>query len=280
MRVHHLPHHFFSTRPRAHIGSLPLPLPKTLHVLFTPTQIQLNGPIGTHHFALPKGTICTVRDAISGKTLPLPNGKPPKKRKVKRRMIKNTDKDGEVVTETAETTTAETVIIENAPKGAEEEAAAEQELMLHISHESNVMRGTTRALLANYITGVTRGYTLPIRLVGTGYRASVDTPDVLSLKVGYSHPIDLPFPPGVVATCPKQDRIVLKGYDWQKITQYAAQIRKWKKPEPYNQKGIFVGDETIAKKEEGRRRDEPMNAVRWEEKEEVTSPIQYRNCSD
>lgn len=192
-----------------------------------------------------------MRDAISGKTIPLPNGKPARKKKIKRMKISTTEGKREGMVTTNEAKTPKAIMTENTPAAETkaENTTEDQELMLHISHESNVMRGTTRALLANYITGVTRGYTLPIRLVGTGYRASVDTPEVLSLKVGYSHPIDLPFPAGVIATCPKQDRIVLKGYDWQKITQYAAQIRKWKKPEPYNQKGIFVGDETIAKKE-------------------------------
>ncbi|KAJ3156279.1 hypothetical protein HDU86_004043 [Geranomyces michiganensis] len=112
--------------------------------------------------------------------------------------------------------------------------------------------GTTRALLENMVEGVHEGYMVPLRFNGVGYRALFED-GKLSLKLGYSHPILLDIPNGVEVTIPAPTRVVLQGNDLQKITQFAASIRKWRPPEPYNQKGIFVGDETI-KKKEGKKR--------------------------
>ncbi|KAJ3149932.1 hypothetical protein HDU89_003388 [Geranomyces variabilis] len=112
--------------------------------------------------------------------------------------------------------------------------------------------GTTRALLENMVEGVHEGYMVPLRFNGVGYRALFEE-GKLSLKLGYSHPILLDIPEGVEVTIPAPTRVVLQGNDLQKITQFAASIRKWRPPEPYNQKGIFVGDETI-KKKEGKKR--------------------------
>jgi large subunit ribosomal protein L6 len=75
----------------------------------------------------------------------------------------------------------------------------------------------------------------------------------LSLKLGFADPVIMDIPEGVKVSIPAPQRILLQGIDKQKITQYAAVIRKYRKPEPYNQKGIFVGDETI-KKKEGKKR--------------------------
>ncbi|KAJ3018930.1 hypothetical protein HKX48_002533 [Thoreauomyces humboldtii] len=112
--------------------------------------------------------------------------------------------------------------------------------------------GTTRAHLENMVEGVHEGFTVPIRFNGVGYRALFEEKK-LSLKLGYSHPILLDIPEGVEVKIPVPTRIILQGNDLQKITQFAANIRKWRPPEPYNQKGIFVGDETI-KKKEGKKR--------------------------
>ncbi|TPX60506.1 hypothetical protein PhCBS80983_g01691 [Powellomyces hirtus] len=112
--------------------------------------------------------------------------------------------------------------------------------------------GTTRALLENMVEGVHEGYTVPLRFNGVGYRALFEE-GKLSLKLGYSHPILLDIPAGVEVKIPAPTRVVLQGNDLQVITQFAANIRKWRPPEPYNQKGIFVGDETI-KKKEGKKR--------------------------
>jgi len=118
------------------------------------------------------------------------------------------------------------------------------------------MWGTTRAYLQNHILGVSEGHTAILRLVGVGYRATVeDTATTVSpefdgqqfvvLKVGYSHPIELPVPKGVKATVPQPTRILLEGVEKEVILQFAAKIRMWRKPEPYKGKGIFVNGETI-----------------------------------
>ena len=116
--------------------------------------------------------------------------------------------------------------------------------------------GTTRAYLQNHILGVSEGHTAILRLVGVGYRATVEntattvSPEFegqqfVSLKVGYSHPIELPVPKGVKASTPQPTRILLEGIEKEVVMQFAAKIRMWRKPEPYKGKGIFVNDETI-----------------------------------
>lgn len=114
--------------------------------------------------------------------------------------------------------------------------------------EQRAMWGTTRALIANAVTGVTEGYTVPVRLVGVGYRAAIEGGNKLSMKLGYSHPVEIEIPEGIQCTTPLPNKIMLQGNNIQKIKEFAFKIRKWREPEPYNQKGIFVGDETIAKK--------------------------------
>ena len=116
--------------------------------------------------------------------------------------------------------------------------------------------GTTRAILNNHILGVSEGHTAILRLVGVGYRASIESTAItkqpaypgqqfVALKVGYSHPIELGVPEGVKASCPQPTRILLEGPSREVIGQFAAEIRLWRKPEPYKGKGIFVNGETI-----------------------------------
>jgi len=118
------------------------------------------------------------------------------------------------------------------------------------------MWGTTRAYLQNYILGVSEGHTAILRLVGVGYRATVENTattvesefegqQFVSLKVGYSHPIELPVPKGLKASTPQPTRILLEGIEKEVVMQFAAKIRAWRKPEPYKGKGIFVNGETI-----------------------------------
>ena len=114
------------------------------------------------------------------------------------------------------------------------------------------MWGTSRALIARMVQGLSEGFTLPLRMVGVGYRALMED-GKLSLKIGVSHPVLMEIPKGISVSIPAPQRIILTGADWPKITQFASEIRGWRKPEPYNQKGIFVGDETI-KKKEGKKR--------------------------
>ncbi|KAI9370055.1 ribosomal protein L6, alpha-beta domain-containing protein [Aspergillus egyptiacus] len=121
------------------------------------------------------------------------------------------------------------------------------------------MWGTTRAHLQNCILGVSEGHICILSLVGVGYRASIESTATtveatypgqkfVSLKVGYSHPIELGIPEGVDASVPQPTRILLQGTDKQIVTQFAAKIREWRKPEPYKGKGIFVNGETIRMK--------------------------------
>ena len=116
--------------------------------------------------------------------------------------------------------------------------------------------GTSRALLNNHILGVSEGHTSILRFVGVGYRALLESKaqtkepeypgqQFVILKLGYAHPVELPVPMGVKVTIPQPTRILLEGVDRHIVTQFAAEIRSWKKPEPYKGKGIFVDGETI-----------------------------------
>lgn len=116
--------------------------------------------------------------------------------------------------------------------------------------------GTTRAILNNHILGVSEGHTAILRLVGVGYRASVDPAattkkpeypgqQFVNLKLGYAHPIEMAVPLGVKASTPQPTRILLEGPDKEVVKQFAAEIRAWRRPEPYKGKGIFVNGETI-----------------------------------
>ncbi|KAF3917792.1 hypothetical protein ABW20_dc0103822 [Dactylellina cionopaga] len=118
------------------------------------------------------------------------------------------------------------------------------------------MWGTIRALLANHILGVTEGHAALVRFVGVGYRAIVEEgkgrftkgKSVVNLKLGYSHPIILPVPEGVTASAPVPTRLLIEGINKDTVNLFAASIRKWRVPEPYKGKGLFVNDETIKMK--------------------------------
>lgn len=113
---------------------------------------------------------------------------------------------------------------------------------------ANEISGTTRALLANMVKGVTDGFEKKLQLVGVGYRAQASQ-NKLNLALGYSHPIDHAIPDGIKIETPTQTEIVIKGIDKQKVGQVAADIRSYRKPEPYKGKGIRYSDETIVLKE-------------------------------
>ncbi len=108
--------------------------------------------------------------------------------------------------------------------------------------------GTTRALVANIIKGVSEGFTKTLELNGTGYRASVSGP-VLKLQLGYSHDINFDIPDRVKIECPKQNIIVLSSFDKEKLGAAAAKIRSFRKPEPFKGKGIKYSNEFIFRKE-------------------------------
>lgn len=95
------------------------------------------------------------------------------------------------------------------------------------------MWGTTRALIALAVTGVSEGHTAILRLVGVGYRAVMEQDGkIVNLKVGYAHPVELKVPDGVKASTPAPTRILLEGRDKQAVNMFAAKIRVWRKPEP------------------------------------------------
>ncbi|ORZ20201.1 putative ribosomal protein L6 [Absidia repens] len=136
------------------------------------------------------------------------------------------------------------------------DSAAAEESMLQVSvkdasvKEQRAMWGTTRNLIRNMITGVSEGYRLHLRLVGVGYRGVLENNNrSVSLKLGYAHPVVVDLPQGISCTIPQPNRLILQGIDLQQVTELAAKIQRWRKPEPYNQKGIFINDETIKKKE-------------------------------
>ena len=108
--------------------------------------------------------------------------------------------------------------------------------------------GTTRALVANSINGVTNGFTKTLELNGTGYRASVSG-SKLKLELGYSHDINYEIPNDIKIECPKQNIIKLSSIDKEKLGAAAAKIRSYRKPEPFKGKGIKYIDEYIFRKE-------------------------------
>ena len=114
--------------------------------------------------------------------------------------------------------------------------------------ECTAMSGTTRALINNMVTGVSKGWEKKLLLVGVGYRAKADKLK-LELVVGYSHPVNFEIPDGITIETPSQTEIVISGIDKQKVGQIAADIRSVRPPEPYKGKGIKYADEQIVKKE-------------------------------
>lgn len=116
------------------------------------------------------------------------------------------------------------------------------------SRQANAMSGTMRALLANMIQGVTGGFEKKLSLVGVGYRAQA-TNEVLNLTLGFSHPIIYKMPEGVKIETPTQTEVLIKGIDKQKVGQVAAEVRAYRKPEPYKGKGVRYADEVVIMKE-------------------------------
>ncbi len=114
--------------------------------------------------------------------------------------------------------------------------------------EANAQSGTARALVNAMVIGVTEGFTKKLKLVGVGYRAQVKG-NVIALNLGYSHPIEHKLPAGIVAECPSQTEVVLKGADKQLVGQVAADIRAYRRPEPYKGKGVRYDDEVVRTKE-------------------------------
>ncbi|KAJ7593514.1 ribosomal protein L6, alpha-beta domain-containing protein [Mycena floridula] len=123
-----------------------------------------------------------------------------------------------------------------------------------IKHQ-RAMWGTTRTLIQNAIVGMTEGFTVPLYLVGVGYRVALEedprgTMDGgngqrLTMKVGFSHAVHVPIPPEIKAEVPSATKIVLFCLDKQRLGLFAAKVKSYRRPEPYKGKGIFIGNETI-----------------------------------
>lgn len=116
------------------------------------------------------------------------------------------------------------------------------------SRQAVAMSGTLRALVANMVTGVTRGFEKKLSLVGVGYRAQAQG-DRLNLTLGYSHPVVHQMPKGIKAETPTQTEILIKGIDRQLVGQVAAEVRRYRSPEPYKGKGVRYAEEQIVLKE-------------------------------
>jgi len=115
------------------------------------------------------------------------------------------------------------------------------------SKTSKARHGLVRALIANQITGVTDGFVKQLEIQGVGYRAAVKG-KVLDLQLQFSHPVEYPIPADITITCPDATHIDVAGIDKQRVGQIAAEIRAYRKPEPYKGKGIrYVGEHVVRK---------------------------------
>ncbi|MDR1709963.1 MAG: 50S ribosomal protein L6 [Candidatus Accumulibacter sp.] len=113
---------------------------------------------------------------------------------------------------------------------------------------ADALSGTVRAILANMVTGVSKGFERKLNLVGVGYRAQAQG-DTLNLTLGFSHPVAYKVPAGIKCETPTQTEILIKGVDKQLVGQVAAEVRGYRPPEPYKGKGVRYSDEKIVIKE-------------------------------
>ncbi len=109
------------------------------------------------------------------------------------------------------------------------------------------VHGLTRALAANMVEGVSKGYEKKLEIVGVGYLAAIQK-DVLQLRVGFANELQVPIPKGLTVTCPDQTHVSIKGIDKQAVGQFAAEVRALRKPEPYKGKGIRYENEQVRRK--------------------------------
>ncbi|NDC62654.1 MAG: 50S ribosomal protein L6 [Planctomycetia bacterium] len=112
---------------------------------------------------------------------------------------------------------------------------------------SRAIHGLTRALVANMVEGVSKGYEKKLEIVGVGYIAAIQK-NTLQLRVGFANELQVPIPAGLTVTCPDQTHIVIKGIDKQLVGQFAAEVRARRKPEPYKGKGIRYENEQVRRK--------------------------------
>lgn len=116
------------------------------------------------------------------------------------------------------------------------------------SKRANVMQGTTNSLISNMITGVSAGFSKSLEAVGVGYRFNV-AGNKITISAGYSHPVIMEAPAGLSVTSESNTEITIHGIDKQKVSEFAANVRKVREPEPYKGKGIRYKDEHVRRKE-------------------------------
>ena len=116
------------------------------------------------------------------------------------------------------------------------------------SRENRSQHGLARTLIDNMVTGVTNGFEKKLQIVGVGYSAAKQGKKLV-LKLGYSHPIELEDPEGITTEAPSNTEVIVRGTDKALVGNYAANIRKWRKPEPYKGKGVKYAGEVIRRKE-------------------------------
>ena len=117
-----------------------------------------------------------------------------------------------------------------------------------LSKRARQQWGMSRTQIQNLVVGVTDGFKKELEINGVGYRAQVQG-KTLKLALGYSHDVDFEIPDGIQVTCPKPTSVIVEGIDQQQVGQVAANIREWRRPEPYKGKGIKYVDEYIFRKE-------------------------------
>ncbi len=115
------------------------------------------------------------------------------------------------------------------------------------SREAKSLHGLTRTLLHNMVEGVSTGFSKKLQLVGVGYRAAKKGND-LEMQLGFSHPVLIECPENISFECPSQTEIIVSGISKEQVGQVAANIRKWRKPEPYKGKGIRYEGENVRRK--------------------------------
>jgi large subunit ribosomal protein L6 len=114
--------------------------------------------------------------------------------------------------------------------------------------ENRAMHGLVRSLVNNMVVGVTQGFTKELEIVGVGYRATARGPGAIELALGFSHPVNVQAPEGITFEVPAPNRIVVSGIDKESVGQVAADIRAWRKPEPYKGKGVRYAGEYVQRK--------------------------------
>ncbi|HEX6570162.1 MAG TPA: 50S ribosomal protein L6 [Acidimicrobiales bacterium] len=114
--------------------------------------------------------------------------------------------------------------------------------------QNRAMHGLVRSLVNNMVQGVTTGFTKELEIVGVGYRATAKGPGAIELALGFSHPVNVTAPDGITFEVPSPNRIVVSGIDKEAVGQVAADIRAWRKPEPYKGKGVRYAGEYVQRK--------------------------------